>query len=176
MIQPAENYYSHTSERLEFRAFSERDSSYFLPFFDRDDYQEYLAQDITIPGNERAETWIKRQMQRQEEKEFGQLAVIEKATGEFIGVGGIIGREIDGREEYEITYSLLPAFWGKGYARELALHFIQYAKENLAIKSVISLIHPENVASIRVAKANGLELDGEWQFMHIPVQIFRLHF
>lgn len=177
MIRPAKNYYSHSSDRLEFRSFSDEDVTAFLPFFDRDDYQKYLAQDISIPAIERATEWINRQLQRQEELQFGQLAVIEKSTGKFIGVGGIIGRNnINGAEEYEITYSLIPEFWGKGYARELALHFIRFAKENLPIKSVISLIHPENNASIRVAESNGLALDGESEFMGMPVLIYRLNF
>lgn len=177
MIQPADNYYVQSSERLVFRSFTEMDSVAFLPFFDRDDYQRFLAQDISIPAKERSETWIQRQMQRKAERQFGQLAILEKATGEFIGVGGIIAREnVNGAEEYEITYSLIPAFWGKGYARELALHFIHFAQENLPIKSVISLIHPENAASIGVAEANGLKRDGEWNFMGMPVLIYRLTF
>lgn len=174
LIKPISEYYQQESERLIYRAFQEGDVDSFLPFFDREDYMKFLAQDISIPARERAETWINRQIQRQNEGEYGQLAVIEKATGEFIGVGGIIARNWDGKEDYEMTYSLIPAFWGKGYARELVQHFIEFSKENLPVESVISMIHPENIASQKVAFANGLKLDGKWQFLDIPVNIYRV--
>lgn len=156
-----------------FRALTLDDVNPWTPFFDRDDYMPFLGQDITLPGANRSKVWIERQIQRKNEEVYGQLAIIEKASGKFIGVGGIIQREIDGKEELEITYSLLPVFWGNGYARELAKHFMDYALETNEVKSVISMIHPENEASIKVALSNGLTLDGTSEFMGIPVEIYR---
>lgn len=178
-VKPLENYYQQESERLIFRSFESGDIERWLPFFDQDDYQRFLAQDISIPGIERATKWINRQIERKEIGVHGQLAIIEKETGKFIGVGGIIGRDDelkDGEQDYEITYSLLPEFWGKGYARELALHFINYAKENILVDSVMSWIHPENEASKNVARANGLKHDGDTTFMNMPIQVWRIHF
>ncbi len=94
----------------------------------------------------------------------------------MIGLGGIIEPELYDKVEFEITYSLLPSAWGNGYARELAKHFIDYAEANIETKSVISMIHPENDASIKVAFANGLKLDGKAKFMGIPVEVYRLVF
>lgn len=173
ITRPSDDYYAQESERLSFRALTLSDVSAWTPFFDRDDYQRFLGQDITKPGVERAQFWIERQLQRKDENVFGQLAVIEKLSGSFIGIAGIIQRDIEETVEYEVTYSLLPEYWGNGYARELAKHFIDFAKENIATESIISMIHPENVASINVARANGLTLDGETEFMTIPVQIYR---
>lgn len=176
--QPKEDYYNTIeSERIRFRPFNLSDIDDWTPFFDRNDYQRFLAQDTSIPGRQRSESWIKRQIQRkEEEREHGQLAVIEKSSGAFIGVGGIIGRAMDHGYEYEITYSILPKFWGKGYATELAGRFIEYAREHIETNSVISIIHTENEASVKVAEHNGLQRDATTEFMGMSVYIYRLTF
>ena len=53
---------------------------------------------------------------------------------------------------------------------------MHYAHETLKWKSVISLIHPENDASIAVAKANGLQPDGKTTIFNISALIYRAHF
>lgn len=175
-LKPKSNYYEQASDRLLFRSLTSEDIDLWVPFFDRDDYMRFLGQDITQPAAERSKVWIERQIQRKNEGAYGQLAIIEKDSGKFIGVGGIIHRELYGNDELEITYSLLPEFWGKGYARELAKNFIDYAKEETGVKSVISMVHPENEASIKVAHANGLKFDLMAKFMGIPVEVYRLKF
>lgn len=176
ITKPKTTYYEQASDRLLFRSLTLDDVPLWTPFFDRDEYMHFLGQDITKPGNERAFVWIERQIKRKTDCTYGQLAVIERATGKFIGVGGIIHRELYGKDELEITYSLLPEFWGKGYARELAKNFIDYAQEHIQVNSVISMIHPDNEASVKVALANGLKYDGKAKFMKIPVHVYRFVF
>lgn len=176
ITKPKTTYYEQASDRLLFRSLTLDDVDPWTPFFDRDDYQHFLGQDISQPGNERAKVWIERQIQRKNEGFYGQLAIIEKTSGKIIGLGGIIHRELYGKDELEITYSLLPEFWGKGYAREMAKHFMDYAQVNTDAKSIISMVHPENEASIKVAFANGLKLDGKAKFMGIPVEVYRYTF
>lgn len=176
ITKPKTTYYKQASDRLLFRSMTVEDIPLWTPFFFRDDYMPFLMQDITQPAEERAKVWIDRQMQRENDGQFGQLAIIETSSGAFIGVGGVIHRELYGKDELEITYSLLPDFWGNGYARELAKHFMEYVRQHSEAKSVISMIHPENQASIRVAKANGLSYDRKAKFMGVPVDVYRLTF
>ncbi len=176
ITKPKTTYYEQASDRLFFRSFTLGDIELWTPFFNKDDYHRFLGQDITLPGAQRSKVWIERQIQRKNEEVYGQLAVIEKATMKFIGVGGIIQRELYGKEELEITYSLLPSAWGNGYALELAKHFMDYAQGTNEVKSVISMVHPENEASIKVAQANGLKLTGKAKFMKIPVEVYRFNF
>ncbi|MFK7785975.1 MAG: GNAT family N-acetyltransferase [Crocinitomicaceae bacterium] len=176
IIKPKTNYYEQSSDRLLFRSLKFGDILLWTPFFNQQDYHRFLGQDISKPAKERAEIWIQRQIQRKDEGSFGQLAVIEKSSGKFIGVGGIIHRELYGNDDLEITYSLLPEFWGRGYARELAKNFIDYARAETGVSSVISMIHPENEASKKVSQANGLTFDRMAKFMSIPVEVHRLTF
>ncbi|MDG1334115.1 MAG: GNAT family N-acetyltransferase [Crocinitomicaceae bacterium] len=174
--KPKTTYYKQSSDRLLFRSLTVEDVELWMPFFNSEDYHRFLGQDISKPADARAHVWIDRQIQRKKDGVYGQLAVIEKSSGKFMGVGGIIHRELYGNDDLEITYSLLPEFWGKGYARELAKHFIDYAKAETDTKSVMSMIHPENEASKKVALANGLTFDGMAKFMRIPVEVYRLKF
>lgn len=176
ITKPKTAYYEQSSDRLLFRSLTLDDIPTWTPFFNQEDYHRFLGQDLSQPGELRARVWIERQIQRQNEGTYGQLAIIEKSSGKFIGVGGIIHRELYGNDDLEITYSLLPKFWGKGYARELAKHFIGYVQAETDAKSVISMIHPENEASKKVARANGLEFDRMAKFMRIPVEVYRLVF
>lgn len=170
-------YYHQESERLIFRSLKKEDIPNWVPFFDVDDYQHFVLQDTSIPGEDRAKEWIEFQIERAQRGVYGQLAVIEKSSGKFMGVGGIIERDdVNGKHELEITYSLLPNFHGKGYATELALNFIDFARENQLKSTVISLIHPENIASIRVAEKNGLKLSAKTEFREVEVLIYRLSF
>ena len=78
--------------------------------------------------------------------------------------------------EYEITYSLIPQYWRKGYALELAQHFRDYTKSTMPIQSVISMIHPNNAPSIKVAEKNAMILDGEHFIFGMTVLVYRYTF
>lgn len=87
--------------------------------------------DLSKSKEELAEAWILKQLGRYQEQGYGHLAVELKETGEFIGMGGILPREIDSKQEYEIAYSLKPKYWGNGYATEIARHLKLFGLENI---------------------------------------------
>jgi RimJ/RimL family protein N-acetyltransferase len=63
--------------------------------------------------------------------------------------------ELDGELEYEIGWTIARAFWNQGYATEAAIACRDHAFGELGRDRVISLIAPENLASIRVAEKLG---------------------
>jgi RimJ/RimL family protein N-acetyltransferase len=84
---------------------------------------------------------------------YGMLAIEEKATGLFVGRAGFFNPE--GWPGFEIGWTLAPERWGRGYATETATRLLDYAFTDLGRDHVISVIHPENAASIRVAERIG---------------------
>ncbi len=50
--------------------------------------------------------------------------------------------------------------WGRGYATEGGAASLAYAFETLRVARVVSIIHPANEPSIRVATRLGFSLDG----------------
>lgn len=167
-------YYTQESERLSFRSFHPDDWQAWEHFFPGNPNLRFVGQDDDRSAEEKAQTWVNRQLERKAQGEFGQLAVCLKESGEFIGVGGLISRELEDGMVLEVTYSLLPAHHGKGYATELALHFLQYGFEALQQDRLISLIHTENLASMRVAEKNGLRRTKEIEFMGFQVYVYEI--
>lgn len=172
-IDPA--YYHLTSERLYFRELSPSDIILWEPFFVENNALRFVgSDDEQIAPSEKAATWINRQFDRKQQGNYHQLAICLRENDTFIGVGGLISRETNGKEELEVSYSLLQTHQGKGYATELARRFIDFGFMHLKRPSLISLIHPENDASINVARKNGLREDGMTTYMDTPVIIFRI--
>ncbi|WP_087024035.1 GNAT family N-acetyltransferase [Thaumasiovibrio subtropicus] len=84
---------------------------------------------------------------------FGLWAVELKANGAFIGRVGLL--EPEGWPQTEIGWGIDPAYWGKGYASEAASAAMAWAFNELGVKALISIIHPDNHASKRLAERLG---------------------
>jgi ribosomal-protein-alanine N-acetyltransferase len=88
---------------------------------------------------------------------FGLWATVRKEDGRLIGRCGLLEQEIDeGERHVEVGYALGTEFWGRGYATEAARACRDHAFRTLQVPHVISLILPDNAASIRVAEKNGM--------------------
>ncbi len=175
-----EKYYHLESERLSYRALTIEDCSLWLPFFDDTPSLRFLGMGSSIfegmNNAQKCEKWISRQLERQKDGVYGQLAVIEKSTGKFIGLAGLIARfEENINKELEVTYSLLKEARGKGYATELAIFFRDYAFENTSLPSVISIIHQDNFPSMNVAEKNGMQPENEFELIGMPVRCYRIY-
>lgn len=92
---------------------------------------------------------------------FDMWACVEKETQQVIGHCGLVDKEVDGKEEIEVTYTLAQNVWGRGYATEVATALRDYASSKLRVTRLIALIHTENVASVRVAEKIGMHLERE---------------
>jgi RimJ/RimL family protein N-acetyltransferase len=88
----------------------------------------------------------------------GMWAVEQKETGAFMGVIGFAAPA--GWPGFELAWILARRWWGNGYATEGARAALVYAFTVLGKDRIISLIHPENQASIRVAERIGERLQG----------------
>ncbi|MFL6263203.1 MAG: GNAT family N-acetyltransferase [Thermoanaerobaculia bacterium] len=88
----------------------------------------------------------------------GMWAVEHRETGAFLGALGFAAPE--GWPGFELAWTLARRWWGQGYATEGAREALAHAFDVLAKDRVISLIAPENRASIRVAERIGERLEG----------------
>lgn len=96
-------------------------------------------------------------LRRYAENRLGLQALICRETNEFIGKCGLLIQDVEGRKEIEIGYHLLRRHWGKGYATEAAQLFRDYAFSSAESPgSLISMIHPDNIPSQKVALRNGM--------------------
>jgi RimJ/RimL family protein N-acetyltransferase len=88
----------------------------------------------------------------------GMWALEHRETGAFMGSVGF--STPDGWPGFELAWKLARRWWGHGYATEAARAALAHAFTVLERDHVISLIQPENRASIRVAEKIGERLEG----------------
>ena len=109
-----------------------------------------------------AENWIKLVSSRWEKEKIGFCAVIEKASGKFIGWCGLWRLQESG--EIEVGYALIKEFRGCGYASEAAEAFLIYGFETLNLTEIVAVARPENRASWRVMERLGMTYDYTGKF------------
>jgi RimJ/RimL family protein N-acetyltransferase len=106
---------------------------------------------------------------------FGAWIMREKATGAFIGRGGCRLVLIEGVAEIEVAYALLPDYWGRGLATELARISVQTGFDALSAFSLICFTSPTNLASRRVMEKVGFTYERDGEFFGLPQVIYRQH-
>lgn len=87
---------------------------------------------------------------------YGLLAAELKDTGAIVGRIGFLETQIDATGAAELHYHLAPAAWGNGLATEAARAVLEWGFEQGRLGRVVAVIHPENLASRRVAEKCGL--------------------
>ena len=102
-----------------------------------------------------------------------QFAVVLRGDAAVIGYCGFHHHpEVPG--EIEIGYRLHPDYWNRGLvtkaARALCDHTLSYFQPS----HVISLIHPENIPSRRVAEKNGMKIEKEITFRGFPTLVYAI--
>lgn len=101
----------------------------------------------------------------------GRLAVIDKQTGDFLGWGGLklITEEMNGQHSfYELGYRLLPKYWGKGFATEVANASIKYGFEELKLDMIYGIADVENHASRNVLEKVGFKFIETFDYQSTP--------
>ena len=85
---------------------------------------------------------------------YGQWALVEKSTNQLVGRVGLSNP--DGGWGNELVWHVRRSHWGRGYASEGAQAALDWAFGSLDLDRVISVIHPDNAASIRIARKLGM--------------------
>jgi RimJ/RimL family protein N-acetyltransferase len=101
---------------------------------------------------------------------YGMWAVAEKSGGKLVGRIGFI--DPTGWPGFELGWTLSRESWGKGYATEGARRALDYAFTELNRDHVISLIAPDNVASIKVAERLGEQVEGKTELFGREVLVY----
>lgn len=162
------------TERLVFRKLRPSDFDDWLPFHQdarSSQYWEGVSKDPEIACQEQFE----RVFQYYEKNLGGANVLIQKTSGNLIGLCGLLSKTIDGIDELEIGYSILPQYWQKGYATEAAKKCKEFAFENGLAKSLISIIQVDNIPSQKVALNIGMSLCRTTTYFDNQVHIFRIN-
>jgi RimJ/RimL family protein N-acetyltransferase len=113
---------------------------------------------------------LERMIARFEADGFGQFVVEEREGGSFVGRVGLLPHdpetwqigsrtEIGESAEIEIGWAVAREAWGNGYGLEAAAAVRDWARDELGLRRLVSIIQHGNVRSVRIAKKLGEDFE-----------------
>ena len=128
---------------------------------------------------------VQRWLDRWAANGFGQFAVERREDGRFLGRAGLLvwdradpagwsPSDLSAAERPEVVlgWTLAREHWGHGYATEAATAIRDWAFRTLTFERLISIIHPDNAASERVARRLGAYRVESIETTHGPAHVW----
>ena len=103
---------------------------------------------------------------------FG-LWIIRDRQGQFVGRAGIRPLNVQGVQEIEIAYTFHQAYWGKGYASEIAKALRDIAFGPLDLPELVGIVLVDHWPSRKVLEKTGLILERAYQDQGHEMVLYR---
>jgi RimJ/RimL family protein N-acetyltransferase len=101
------------------------------------------------------------------------FAVVLRENHDVLGYCGFLHHP-EVAQDIEIGYRLDSAYWNRGLITEAARVVRDHAFTDLKLPRVISLVHPDNIPSRRVAEKIGMTMEKQITFRGFPTNVFSL--
>jgi RimJ/RimL family protein N-acetyltransferase len=108
----------------------------------------------------------------QNEYGFSKWIALDRQNERPIGDSGLLW--LDDYKWIDFGYRLGRAHWGKGLATEIGLAWVTAAFNDLHLDRLTAIVHPENVASIRVIEKLGFRADRQQEVMGMQSIVYYL--
>jgi len=161
--------------RLRLRLFKKDDLKIMEDMYKDPQDRTFLAMPREPSTKELMDLWWGYCTKRYKSDRGGENAMIDKKTGKLVGQCGLLVQDVNGVEELEVSYAILPQYRNLGYATEAARKLRNYAFEQAFADSLISIIHVDNSASENVARKNGMVNVASTELWNLPVHIYRIN-
>ncbi|WP_339779040.1 GNAT family N-acetyltransferase [uncultured Thalassospira sp.] len=146
-----------TTPRLILRQATREDAEFILKLLNQPDWIHYIG-DRNIGDLASAAVYInERLIAAYERNGFGLYPVDLRATGETIGLCGLVKR--DTLPDPDIGFAFLDKWQGQGFAREAANATLNHAYNDLGISRVVGFTLPGNNRSIHLLESIGMVFD-----------------
>src|ERR1041385_6615923 len=165
------------SERLIFRRSEQADFEFFARIHADPIVARYLGSGRARSVQE-SHALLEGFLETYKTLELGPLAVLRKADGVLIGRCGLSDMALEMNAasgklprvwyqrsqipsntevifEQELGYTFDRSCWGQGYASEAAARVFEYASSTMPFRRIVSVIHPDNSRSIKIATKCG---------------------
>jgi len=141
------------SERLFYRPYRRRDAEAAFAFFGDAEVMKYSAFGVH-PTIERTAEMLTGLIAHNQRHGFGFWAVVERETGELIGMAGLT--EMDEGGDMELAYRLRRDRWGRGYATEAATAWVAKGFGPLDLPQIVAVVEPDHVVSKHILEKVGM--------------------
>ena len=148
---------SLTTDRLLLRPLTLDDAPFIMELVTEPDWIRFIG-DKNVHGLDDARRYLRDgPLKMYAEHGVGSLCVELRATGEPVGVCGLIRRP--GLEDFDIGFAFLERHRGKGYGAESSLAILEHARNELRIARVVAITTPDNAASMALLEKIGLRYE-----------------
>lgn len=103
---------------------------------------------------------------------FGQHAIIEKSTGNYVGSFALL--HLENTEDYHLGYAFFKEEQGKGFATEVTKAAIPFVFKTIDKDFIKAITIPENIASQKVLLKAGFTETGRMVHNGDEVLVFEL--
>lgn len=146
------------SERLIVRYLRPDDLDTFAALTSDPDIVRYMDEGQPLT-REQTERWLEITLENYQIRGFGCFGVTTREDDRLIGFAGF-ARPSDRPGVIELIYALAPAYWGKGYATEIAGGIVAAGFERFGMTRIEATVDPANDPSKRVLEKIGMTYDG----------------
>jgi RimJ/RimL family protein N-acetyltransferase len=150
---PSDRFRTRETERLVLRLPAEPDLDPFREIHEDPEVIRHLTSVGTGTGRPVAWRMLAVLIGHWHLRGYGQWTVVEKATGLVVGRVGLWNPE--GWPGLEVGWVIRRSHWGRGLATEAARQAIEFGFHEVGADHLVSLIRPDNPASVRVAQKIG---------------------
>ena len=144
------------TDRLKLRALSESDAEAFFQLNSDPDVMRFTGEDPFRSLGEAREAIAN--YPDFDTIGYGRWGCELKEEGALIGFCGL--KYLESLDVVDLGYRFLPQYWGRGLATEACLASIRFGFEVIGLTSIIAMVLPENLASIRVLEKVGMMAEG----------------
>ena len=149
------------TSRLRLRRFLPSDLDALAGLMGDPDVMRFIGREVgrTLSPAE-AEELLAHLLSEWDRRGFGRFVVLDKETGQFIGLCG--WKTLEGAaDKPELLYLLGREHWGRGLAVEAAAACLRYGFGELGMTRVVALTRPDHHVSRRVLEKLGMRCEGE---------------
>jgi isoleucyl-tRNA synthetase/RimJ/RimL family protein N-acetyltransferase len=150
-LQSADNILE--TKRFYLRPMRDGDAEAYFAMNGSAEVMQYMAEPRT---REESDKELQRQAALQKKHGYSEWAVFDKETDSFAGYAGWTQVPWTSVEK-EISYALLPQYWGKGCATELAEAIFAWGNHHFEDEQLFATADPRNAASMKILESLGFK-------------------
>jgi RimJ/RimL family protein N-acetyltransferase len=147
------------TDRLIIRPWTPEDRAAFAALTHDPAVMQYVHGGLPYTEDE-VDEWFGRQARQVDQHDLCMGAVIEKASGDIIGIAGT--QPLGTTGDLEIGWIFRRGSWGRGYATEAGGAAMAHVLGTLARPRVVAIIDPDNDPSKRVAARLGMQYEARY--------------
>ena len=156
------------TQRFRLREFDQDDLDDLAAMVADEDQMRFYPRPKT---RDEASAWISRNLSLYEEYGFGFWFIESLRTSGFLGYCGIRLLALEGASEIEIGWHTRKTSWNQGIATEAAAAR-DLAFRRFALSRLVAIIHPDHIASRRVAEKIGMREEKTTILDNYPAVIY----